>query len=261
MRKRFGGLLCVLIIVSFTIISWKPANGIKSAGSSGGSFTARELLEKYVDNVYESAHLEASSLSFNVFKKAFTGFLNIKQAAKPSQASSILTVIDFTKSSRDKRMWIIDVANKRLVLNTRVAHGEGSGGDIPTRFSDRVDSRESSLGFYITDDIYFGEHGRSMRLNGLDAGFNANARKRAIVVHAADYVCDNIINLKGRLGHSFGCPAVSPEVIDQVLDAIKDKSVIFINGNSKRYNSRYLDEELAAHYLAADSASNITASL
>jgi len=128
-------------------------------------------------------------------------------------------------------------------------------------FSDRIDSKKSSLGFYLTDDIYFGEHGRSLRLDGLDPGFNANARKRAIVLHAAEYVCENVIERKGRLGRSFGCPAVSPEVIDQVLDAIKDKSVLFIHGQNKRYNSRYLDEEVAGAYLATGLGGNITASL
>jgi hypothetical protein len=142
-----------------------------------------------------------------------------------------------------------------------VAHGEKSGSDVPDRFSDRIDSKKSSLGFYLTDDIYFGEHGRSLRLDGLDPGFNANARKRAIVLHAADYVCENVIEQKGRLGRSFGCPAVSPEVINQVLDAVKDKSVLFIHGQNKHYSSRYLDEEVAGAYLATALGGNITASL
>jgi hypothetical protein len=159
-------------------------------------------------------------------------------------------------------MWIIDVANKSLILHTWVAHGEKSGDDVPRKFSDRVDSKESSLGFYLTDDVYYGDHGRSLKLDGLDAGFNANARKRAIVIHAADYVCENLINLKGRLGRSFGCPAVSPDVIEQVIDTLQNKTVLFISGNSKHYNSKYLDEDAAATYMAAsDLSGNTTASL
>ena len=90
-----------------------------------------------------------------------------------------------------------------------------------------------------------GDHGRSLKLDGLDEGFNANARKRSIVLHAAPYVCQAVIDVHGRLGRSFGCPAVSPDVIDQVIDSIKDKNVLFISGNSDRYHSRYLDEDLA----------------
>lgn len=214
-----------------------------------------------MDSIYESARLEESGLAFNVFKKALTGFLDLKASDKLPQKSSVLTVVDFTKSSCDKRMWIIDVVNKALILHTWVAHGTRSGEDIPNRFSDRIDSRQSSLGFFVTDDVYYGHHGRSLKLDGMDAGFNTNARTREIVVHAADYVNPGIIEHKGRLGRSFGCPAVSPDVINQVIDSIQGKTVLFINGDSKYYNSRYLDEQMAANYISSDIAGNVTASL
>jgi L,D-transpeptidase catalytic domain len=268
MKKHFGGLFCLLLVFSITMISWKPADAVKAKhkltkiSKINKPVAARQLFEKYIDNVYETAGLEASGLSYNIFKKALIGFINLKNSDKLSQTSSMLTVIDFSKSSCQKRMWIIDVLNKSIVLHTWVAHGENSGDDIPKKFSDRVDSKQSSLGFYLTNDVYFGDHGRSLKLDGLDEGFNANARKRAIVIHAADYVCENLINLKGRLGRSFGCPAVSPEVIDRVIDNIKDKTVLFISGKSKRYNSKYLNEDAAAGYLAStDLGSNETASL
>ena len=258
MKKRVGGLCCILSILSLTIVSWKPANVTPPIAEKPSG--AVELLQKYIDNIYESAQLQESGLAFNVFKKALTGFINLKQSAMLPQSSSVLTVIDFSLPSREKRMWIIDIANKSLVLNTWVAHGERSGFDIPDHFSDRVDSRESSLGFYLTDNVYMGDHGRSLKLDGLDEGFNANARKRSIVLHAAPYVCQEVIDQHGRLGRSFGCPAVSPDVIDEVIETIKDKNVIFINGNSERYHSKYLDENLAAHYIA-NSDSSVTASL
>jgi hypothetical protein len=264
MKKHFGGLCCILLVLSLTIISWKPAkplNSVTLAKYADKPLAARELLQRYIDNVYEAAQLQESGLAFNVFKKALTGFVNLKESGKLAQSNSILTVIDFSMSSREKRMWIIDVANKSLVLHTWVAHGERSGNDVPTHFSDKMDSRESSLGFYLTDDIYFGDHGRSLKLNGLDEGFNGNARKRAIVIHSADYVCQEVIDVHGRLGRSYGCPAVSPEVIDQVIDTLKDKTVLFISGNSSRYHSKYLDEDLAANAIASDANNGTTASL
>ena len=230
-------------------------------GYSGKYFNADELLQKYIDNIYESAGLEESGLTFNVFKKAITGFINLKASDKLPQQSSILTVVDYTISSCDKRMWIIDVVNKALILHTWVAHGERSGMDIPKRFSDRMDSKESSLGFFVTDDVYYGHNGRSLKLDGMDAGFNTNARAREIVVHGADYVNPGIIEHKGRLGRSFGCPAVSTEVVDQVIDTIQGKTVLFINGKSKRYNSKYLDEAMAANYISSDVTGDVTASL
>jgi L,D-transpeptidase catalytic domain len=259
MKKHFSGLLCTLVILSITIISWKPANVIKSGTNS--SFTAKELLEKYTENIYESAHLQESGLAADVFKKAITGFLNLKIANKLPETSSVLTVIDFNKSSCEKRMWIIDVINKDLILNTWVAHGQGSGVDMATSFSDKIDTHKSSVGFYLTNEVYYGEHGRSLKLDGLDAGFNTNARVRGIVLHAADYVSESTIEQQGRLGRSFGCPAVSPEVADMVIDAVKDKTVMFINGNAKRYSSKYLSEDQAANFLLTDPANNFIANL
>jgi len=265
MKKHFSGLLCILLVLALSTISWKPANVVKAKRYSKSylnePFTARELLQKYIDNIYESARLEESGLTFNVFKKALTGFLNLKATDKLPQQCSVLTVVDYTKSSCEKRMWIIDVINKTLVLHTWVAHGERSGADIPKCFSDKMDSKQSSLGFFVTDDVYYGHNGRSLKLDGMDAGFNTNARAREIVVHGAEYVNPGIIEHKGRLGRSFGCPAVSTEVVDQVIDTIQGKTAMFINGNSKRYNSRYLDEEMAAGYISSDVTGNVTASL
>jgi hypothetical protein len=265
MMKRFGGITCILLILSLVIISWTPAKSVNKKlphmASAARPLAAREQFEHYIENVYDAAGLRDSGLAFTLFKKAITGFTNLKASAKITQSNSILAVIDFSKSSCEKRMWIIDVVNKSLLLHTWVAHGEMSGNDIPTHFSDREDSRESSLGFYLTSDVYFGEHGRSLKLDGMDEGFNGNARKRAIVIHAADYVCREVIDVHGRLGRSYGCPAVSPEVIDQVIDALKDRTVLFVSGNSARYHSKYLNEDMAADYAASDVNNGSLASL
>lgn len=262
MKRNFIGLLCVLSLL-LTTTSWKKAEAIRKPRVSRALFkpSARELLDNYIDDVYQSAHLEQSGLLFSVFKKAFTGFINLKAENKLPDNASVLSVIDFTKPSTEKRLWIIDVAAKNLVLKTWVAHGERSGFNIPTHFSDRIDSKESSLGFYITDNVYYGHNGRSLRLDGMDEGFNDNARTRAIVVHGADYVSKDVIDMQGRLGRSFGCPAVSKAVIDEVIDTIKDKTVLFINGISSQYNSKYLNEDIAADYLMSNSSAGYTASL
>jgi hypothetical protein len=146
-------------------------------------------------------------------------------------------------------MWIVDLINKELILNTWVAHGNGSGDDMANYFSNQNDSHASSLGFYVADDVYHGKHGRSLRLNGMDAGFNDNARSRSIVLHAAPYVSQSTITQLGRLGRSEGCPAVSPKVAGKVINTIKGKTVLFINGNDSNYTSRYLDDEIAANYV------------
>jgi len=260
MRKGLGGLFSVLLLLSITIISWKPAGANKS-NRLKSSDAAKELLAKYIDNIYQSAHLDQSGLDFSVFKKALIGFLNLKASNKLPQSSSILSVVDLAKSSCEKRMWIIDVINKELVLNTWASHGQGSGDDIATSFSDNFDSHQSSLGFYVTDKVYFGKNGRSLYLDGMDAGFNANARARAIVLHGADYVSQNTIEQLGRLGRSYGCPAVPLEDLDMVIDAVKNKTAMFINGNDDRYHSKYLDEDLAANFVQSDLANGMIASM
>jgi hypothetical protein len=247
MKKHLMWFLGALLIFSATMISWrsvgtaKPTTSITSIKTA--EVSAKALLEQYVSNVYRTAHLQESGLDLGVFQKAFTGFLNLKIANKLPQNSSILTVVDLSKPSHEKRMWIVDIATKALLLNTWVAHGQGSGDDIASHFSNNNESHQSSLGFYLTDDIYFGKHGRSLRLDGMDEGFNSGARSRDIVVHAAPYVSQQNINVQGRIGRSFGCPAVSPEVSDLVINTIKGKTVLFINGNDSSYTSKYLNDE------------------
>jgi hypothetical protein len=259
MKKHFSVLICVLVLLPIALLSWKSGVTEKTNVNSGKTFTPGQLFEKYVNNVYDASRLEESGLDINVFRKAFTGFINLKATNKLPQNSSVLTVVDLAKSSSEKRMWIIDIASKSLILKTWVAHGHGSGDIMASRFSDKINSFKSSLGFYLTDDVYFGKHGRSLRLDGLDEGFNTNARVREIVVHAANYVGERVVERQGHVGRSQGCPAVSPAVANQVIDAIKDRTVLFINGNSTVYTSKYLDEAIAANFL--DSNANLMANL
>ncbi len=245
MRKNYLWITCAVLLLSITIISWKSDNKTSAAASS----SSRNLFENYVDELYQAANLSASGLDEAVFKKAVTGFINLKANEKISPFSSILTVIDFNKPSHEKRMWIVDLVNETLLLNTWVAHGQGSGVDTASTFSNTDNSHQSSLGFYLTDDVYFGKHGRSLHLDGLDEGFNSAARAREIVIHAADYVGEGSIAQMRRIGRSWGCPAVSPNVAGTVIDDIKGKTVIFINGNDASYTSKYLDEDLSANYV------------
>ena len=245
MRKNYWWITCAVLLFSISIISWKSDNQKSTAASS----SSRNLFENYVDELYQAANLSASGLDEAVFKKAVTGFINLKANEKISPFSSILTVIDFNRPSHEKRMWIVDLVNETLLLNTWVAHGQGSGVDTASTFSNTDNSHQSSLGFYLTDDVYFGKHGRSLHLDGLDEGFNSAARAREIVIHAADYVGESSIAQMGRIGRSWGCPAVAPDVAGTVIDHIKGKTVIFVYGNDASYTSKYLDEDLSANYV------------
>jgi L,D-transpeptidase catalytic domain len=169
-------------------------------------------------------------LDYKIFKQALDGvnkyFLSNKQ---------ILSIIDFSKPSTQKRLFIIDIADQKLLLETLVAHGKGSGTNLPTRFSNKVGSNQSSLGFFRTAETYFGKHGYSLMLEGLEKGINDNARRRAIVIHGAKYVSKNFIKCYNRLGRSWGCPAVSEELSQKIINMIKGGTCLFIYSDKEDY--------------------------
>ena len=140
---------------------------------------------------------------------------------------NILTVIDYSRPSVDPRFWVFDLASGRLLFQELVARGRNSGDNVASRFSNDESSLESSLGLYVTSDVYNGKHGRSLRLNGLERGWNDNALARGIVVHAANYVSQAFAGTQGRLGRSWGCPALSPQVASKVIDVIKGGTAMF----------------------------------
>lgn len=139
----------------------------------------------------------------------------------------LLTVIDYTLPSTVRRLWVIDVERNEVLFHERVAHGQNSGEDRAVAFSNRRGSNQSSLGLFRTEDTYRGQHGLALRLTGLEPGINDRARERQIVMHGADYVSDEFIAEHGRLGRSWGCPAVSVEISTRVIDQIRDGSALF----------------------------------
>ena len=138
-----------------------------------------------------------------------------------------LTVIDFSQPSTNRRMWVYDLQTRTLLFEELVSHGRGSGTTLANAFSNEPESNRSSLGLFRTADTYVGKHGYSLRLDGLEPGFNDRARERAIVMHAADYVNERVANAQGYLGRSLGCPAVRPEISRQLIDAVKGGGLLF----------------------------------
>jgi hypothetical protein len=138
----------------------------------------------------------------------------------------VLTVIDYSRPSTEPRLFVIDVASSRVLFRERVAHGRGSGENATERFSNLPQSHMTSLGVFRAGDAYAGAHGPSLRLDGLEPGFNDRAHERAIVLHGADYVSAAMIASQGRLGRSWGCPAVRPAVAKALIDAIRDGSLL-----------------------------------
>jgi hypothetical protein len=142
-------------------------------------------------------------------------------------ARPVLTVIDYSLSSREHRLWVLDLGHARILAHELVAHGRGTGDDRAQRFSNRPGSLQSSLGTFVTGPVYRGRHGLSLRLRGLDPGVNDRAEARAIVVHGAPYVNEAVAAKLGRLGRSQGCPALSPTAAARVIGLIRDGTILF----------------------------------
>ena len=154
----------------------------------------------------------------------------------------LLTLIDYSLPSTTRRLWVIDVPRRRVLFHELVAHGENSGGNFATAFSNREGSRQSSLGLFRTEDTYVGGHGVSLRLEGLEPGVNDRAMQRKIVMHGADYVDNDVVQALGRLGRSWGCPALPQPVSRRVIERIKGGSAVFAYYPDRRWleQSRFL---------------------
>lgn len=165
--------------------------------------------------------------SWDAFSTAMKGFNNLKMTSGKVK-KNIISVVDFGLPSTEKRFWVINLDENKVLFNDYVAHGRNSGNNVAEKFSNMPNSNSSSLGFYVTAEKYNGKHGLSLRLDGMDKGMNDNARRRAIVLHGADYVSSDFIKKYGRLGRSLGCPSVPMNIHKDVINTIYGGSVIFI---------------------------------
>ena len=179
--------------------------------------------------IYCECGLEGK-LDYEIYRRAIMG---VSMIAAPKK--EILTIIDYSKPSYEKRFYVIDLQNRKLLYNTLVAHGKNSGEIECTRFSNRPRSLQSSPGFYLTAESYTGRQGYSLRLDGLEPGINDLARARAIVIHGAEYVCQRYVDEYGYIGKSWGCPALPLDVNKKIIDLIKGGSCLYIHTDNPAY--------------------------
>lgn len=211
------------------------------------------LAEERFTQLYEGIEWGINARpSYDVFRKGMVGYLNLLSQQKLS-SKGILTLIDFSLPSVQKRLWVLDLKNRKLLFHDLVAHGKNSGENMANSFSNIAESNQSSLGFYVTANTYFGKHGLSLRLSGQEKGINDKAMERAIVMHGADYVNTAITKSLGRLGRSLGCPAVSREISEKVITTVADRTCMFIYHPSQDYLSKsvFLQEATAIDFLLA----------
>ena len=179
-------------------------------------------------------HQEYERPQFDIFQRALAGYLALQQYGNVS-TKKILTIIDFRKSSNEKRLWVIDLEKKKILFHSLTAHGRNTGNLFAENFSNTPDSNQSSLGFYITGEKYIGKHGVSLKLHGVEEVINDLAESRAIVMHGADYVSESYIKKYGRLGRSFGCPAVPMGLHEKLIPILAGGTCLFIFYPDARY--------------------------
>lgn len=180
-------------------------------------------------SLYRSMQLEGV-VNWKAFRQAVAGYYKIDNRKR-----EVLTLIDFSRPSTAKRLFVFDMRERKVLFSSVVSHGKNSGDNYATSFSNEYGSYKSSLGFYLTESTYQGKNGYSLILNGLEKGINDRARERAIVMHGAAYADPSVVSRGGRLGRSFGCPAVPQKLSRPIIDAIKGGSVMYIYAETPEY--------------------------
>lgn len=225
-EKKYLMLALILGSISTTSFGFTLKNPTK---------TEKKIVQVSKEDTEKKLYQEiglAGKLDYDVFKTALNGYNKIERK------KDLLTIIDYSKPSTEKRFFVIDMKQKKILVNSHVSHGKNSGGNIATSFSNKVSSNKSSLGFFLTENTYMGGNGYSLVLNGLEEGINDKAKERYIVIHGADYANPKMAKSLGRLGRSLGCPALPRDISKKTIDMIKNGSVIFAYGNDTNYLER-----------------------
>ena len=235
--------LITIILLPLTTITFLLLPIINAGKSTGdyssllpktSSETFTETIDDEIDLIYDSLKLEKLGLKKDAFTYAYTGYKKLKEQ-NVFNKEGIITICDFSQSSKKKRLYLIDLTAYKLLLNTYVAHGKNSGMEYASKFSNKPESNQSSLGFYKTKKTYFGGHGLALTLSGLEKGINDKAERRKIVMHGSEYVGENYLRRSKYMGRSFGCPAIPEKLSRKLITAIKNGTCLFIYHPTKTY--------------------------
>jgi L,D-transpeptidase catalytic domain len=242
-----------LVLAAIVFAAPSQASGLRTPFADAGSATMHPVAAVEVENTSSAAGRTASAFDASAWTGSAKGHVDPKVFALALGAAAAavergdadpatLTVIDFSRPSTARRLWVYDLRSRGLLFEEPVSHGRNSGHNLATLFSNDPESNKSSLGLFRAAEGYTGKHGYSLRLDGLEPGINDRARERAIVIHGADYVDLAAAQAQGRLGRSLGCPAVRPEIAASLIDAVKDGGLVFAYYPDAEWlaSSRYL---------------------
>lgn len=236
MRRRYLNPLvwCVWIALFLPVNVLRAGGNPVKAHSSTASAAKAAAFAAEVSTLYEAFDLQEIGLNRKAFQYALKGY-NYLLEHHWLNNPNILTICDMSQSSRNKRLYILDLEQKKVLVNTYVAHGRNSGGEFARSFSNSSSSHKSSLGFYITENTYYGSNGLSLKIRGMEKGFNDRASSRNIVVHGSEYVSPDFLQMNKFCGRSYGCPAVPADESETIIDLIQEGSCLFIYYPTKKY--------------------------
>jgi L,D-transpeptidase catalytic domain len=233
MKLIRNGLALLPMVMLMANVS---APSIKKSKTIPEKTAVFNIEKKPVLDAYAAWDFSAAGLSKDVFYSAVKGYNYLLQK-NLIKNTDVLTIIDYSKSSSQKRLYVLDMNSGKILFNTLAAHGKNSGMDYATDFSNEESSNKTSLGFFITSNTYMGNNGYSLRLQGCEKGINNRAMERAIVMHGAGYVNENFVQSNGYLGRSHGCPAVPQQISKSIIDVIKNGSCLFLYHPTKKYTT------------------------
>jgi hypothetical protein len=232
-----ASLLCLLLVTPVLISSTNTSHLPAAFTATNILKSEREAVAEEAASIYDSIGLNRFSLSRKAFEYAWVGYKRLLESGRIDR-KEVLSICDFSQSSRRKRLYVIDVEERKVLIHTYVAHGRRSGGEYARSFSNNPESHKSSLGFYVTGNTYYGGHGLALTIEGLERGINDKADERKIVVHGSEYVGSNFLRNNKFNGRSFGCPAVPAKDTYKVINTIKEGSCLFIYHPTKNYISK-----------------------
>jgi len=227
------GFWCVLVafVLPVSVLRAGNPHSSKAKSAEKAAFAAE------VSNLYEEIDLKEIGLTRKAFEYALKGYYYLLDHHWLNK-TNIISICDLSQSSRNKRLYVLDLEQKKVLINTYVAHGRNSGTEYARTFSNNPSSHKTSLGFYVTQGTYFGDNGLSLRVRGLERGFNDRANGRNIVVHGSKYVGPDFLGMNQFCGRSYGCPAVPADESDSIIETIKEGTCLFIYHPTQKYISR-----------------------
>lgn len=249
MIKKITALsLFLTLTASFAFTAYNPSGNSEPVEIAPYTTEIKKISEPTSEEKIDLLFEEFAAVNTNMpskvsFAYAITGYNKLEEEEKIK--NRLLSIVDFSLPSTEKRLWILNMETNEVLYHTYVSHGQNTGGNMATDFSNTPNSLQSSLGFFVTAETYYGKNGLSLFIDGMEEEFNSKARERYVVIHGADYANEDSIQRLGRLGRSYGCPAVPTKVSKEIINKIKGGSALFIFHPSEDYiqNSTYLNSQ------------------